>query len=237
MAKKDYGLGRVYKPDPRDKMFLMARKLAPAHKVAVPTSKLWAIGSVHLDQGDTGTCVGHGWKNFSRCAPLQVTAKNAPGPFDIYRKAVLLDEWPENDGEATAPESDLQGGTSVRAGAKAMTQFGRLKSYLWAFDLQTMLQFLLTRGPVVLGTNWYDSMFDTDKNGIVKITPQAQIAGGHCYLARGADTKRMLIRFCNSWSNGWGKGGDAYMSFADAERLIHEEGEACTAVEQKLVAK
>jgi C1A family cysteine protease len=55
-------------------------------------------------------------------------------------------------------------------------------------------------------------------------------------LWRGADTKRGLALCSNSWSDFWGKSGDFYVSFRDMERLILEDGEACTALEQKLKA-
>jgi hypothetical protein len=222
--------GRRFSPDARDHAFLMSRRLE-APGTPLPTKKTWSIASKNLDQGQTGTCVGHAWKNFLRCAPLQTSA--GPTPFDIYRRAILLDEFPDNDREIELPEDQLQAGTSVRAGAQAVTNLGRLKSYLWAFSLQPALEFVLTQGPVVLGINWYDS-FNPDSEGIIKITPRARIAGGHAILWRGADTKRGLAQLSNSWSDSWSKGGDCFIGFKDLERLIHEDGEAATAVEQKL---
>ncbi len=230
-----FPLGRRYSPDPDDHKFLMRRKLA-APGTALPMKKTWAIGPRSLDQGETSTCVGHGWRNFLRCAPTR-TEKGGPSPWDIYRGAVKVDEWTSNDSEATLPDGDpgMESGTSVRAGADFVTSTGRLKSFLWAFDLQSVIEWLLTKGPVVLGTNWYDSMFNPDSKGLIKISPQANIAGGHCYLARGCDRKHGLITIENSWSDAWGHNGGAFIAFTDLERLVHENGESCTAIEQKLV--
>jgi Papain family cysteine protease len=238
MATEKHGFGRRYSPDPRDRGYLMRRRLMAAGQ-PLPSKKVWRIASTALNQGVTGTCVGHAWFNFLRCAPLQ-TAKKVPTPFEVYRKAVTLDEWQQNDDEASLPDADqgLDFGTSVRAGAEAVTSFGHLKSYLWAFTLQPALEFVLTQGPVVLGINWYTSFNQPDREGIIRISSNARPAGGHAILWRGADTKRGLALLSNSWGDDWGKSGECYVPLRDLDRLISlEQGEACTAVQQKLVAK
>jgi hypothetical protein len=228
------GLGRLPSPDIRDKNFLMRRKLA-APGTVMPVSKTWPMSGISLDQKETSTCVGHAWKNFLRCAPMRT--EKGPSPFDIYREAVKLDGFPENDNEATLPDFDpgLASGTSVRAGAEAVTNSGRLKSYLWAFDLQSVIEWVLTKGPVVLGVNWYGSMSTPDKEGIARIAANSRIDGGHSFLLRGGNTKRALGTCENSWGDGWSKKGTFYLPFADLERLIHEDGESCTAIQTKLV--
>lgn len=229
------GLGRLASPDPSDKHFLMRRKLAAPGAAAMPTAKTWAISGVSLDQKETSCCVGFAWRNFLRCAPLR-TEKSGPSAFDIYREAVTLDEWAGNNNEATLPDYDpgLSSGTSVRAGAEALTNKGRLKSYLWAFDLQSVIEWVLMQGPVVLGTNWYSSLFTPNPEGIAKITPNATIAGGHAYLMRGVNTKRALATCENSWGDSWARKGTFYLPLTDLERLMHESGESCTAIETQL---
>jgi hypothetical protein len=44
-----------------------------------------------------------------------------PDPFYVYGRARRLDEWPDQTAD----------GTSVRAGAKAMREYGRLAEFLW----------------------------------------------------------------------------------------------------------
>ena len=65
------GFGRRYAPDDRDRSYLMRRMLAAPSAVALPTRKTWGIAKTALDQGETGTCVGHAWRNFLRCAPIR----------------------------------------------------------------------------------------------------------------------------------------------------------------------
>jgi len=230
MSKQHLRLGRRPHTDARDHAHLMVHHLPK--KLSLPVAKTWAINAQHLDQGNTGTCVGHGWRNFLRCAPIQTSAAK-PSAYDIYRSAVLLDPWKENNDEANYPDGDsrLDYGTTVRAGAKAVAAMGKLTSYVWAFSLQPTIEWLLTKGPVVVGVNWYDSMFTPDSKGLVTISPGAQVAGGHCFTIRGGDTKKAQARCIQSWGNEWGYAGDFFLSFKDLERLILEGGEVCTAVQ------
>jgi len=232
------GFGRRFAPDDRDRAYLMRRQLKAAQSIVLPVRKTWRIASGSLDQGDTGTCVGFAWRNFLRCAPLR-TERTGPSAFVIYREAILRDPWPDNDVERELPDWDpgLQSGTTVRAGAKALLGFGGLHSILWAFDLQPALEWLLTKGPVVIGVNWYSSFMRPDHEGIIKITPTARVDGGHAILVRGADTRRGLARLSNSWGDEWGISGECLLPLRDLERLIHEDGEVATAVQQKLAPK
>jgi len=174
--------------------------------------------------------------HFLRCAPVQ-TAKLGYSAFDLYRELVLLDEWHSNDGEATAPDSGLNFGSSVRAGVKALEARGHIAQYVWAQNLSTAVDFLTEHGPIILGTNWYDGMFNVDREGYARIKPNDPVAGGHAYLARAVDTRKARVRIVNSWSERWGQGGEAWLSFQDLERLIHEDGEACGPVEKRLIKK
>jgi hypothetical protein len=239
MSKKaQRGFGRLVPPDrDEDEQYLMRRRLA-APGTPLPTRKTWRIHPTALNQGKTGTCVGHAWRNFLRAAPVQLNA-GGPSAFDIYRGAVAVDEWSSNDKEATLPDGDprLKSGTSVRAGAKSVTAKGHLKSYLWAFALQPAIEWVLTEGPVVLGTDWWSSFEQPDDEGIVQIKANATNDGGHSYLWRGVDTKRGLALCTNSWGDNWAKSGDFYLPLRDLERLISDNGEVCTAVQQKVKAK
>src|SRR5688572_11619582 len=92
MTRRKHRLGRLASKDrDRDEEFLMRRRLGAAGK-PLPTRKTWALRSAALNQGDTGTCVGHAWRNFLRCAPVMME-KTGPSAYDIYRTAVPLDDW------------------------------------------------------------------------------------------------------------------------------------------------
>lgn len=221
-------LGRRASPDARDYAHPIRRLLA-APGAELPTRKTWAIKPTALSQGSSSACVGHAWANFLRCAPIQSNADIDRVRWEIYDRATKLDEWLDNDNDTKRAF-----GTSVRAGAQALAAMGRLQEYLWAFDLQTAVEYVLLHGPVVLGTNWYTGLFTPDAKGICTIGPSDRVEGGHAYLLRGVDTRRALALCSNSWGDDWGSSGDFFLPFHVLERLIHEAGEACTAIEKRV---
>lgn len=225
------GLGRRVSVDVRDRAFMMAAAL-PLMAVPMPPVKAWAIGGKSLDQQSTSTCVGHAWRNFLRCAPLQ--SERGPSAFDLYREAILLDPWPDNDNEKGLPDYDsrLSSGTSVRAGAAALVKRNRLNQYLWAFDVDTISTWIRSQGPVVVGVNWYNSLSSPDAKGLVRLPTSASMIGGHAFLVRGANMRTELFMCENSWGDDWGSDGRFFIRFGDMARLISEDGEACTAVEE-----
>lgn len=219
------GLGRLNSADPRDANYPLRQLLRPA----APTWNYayWAFPyRTPLDQGNTGTCVGHGWKHNLMSAPGRaITATVEPTALTIYRECCHNDEWPGNDNE------DLQFGTSVRAGAIALQKRGLITNYYWSTSLNDAVDYLLTKGPLVIGVNWYDSMFDPDSKGFLNIEPNSFVAGGHCLLAIGVNRAQRRIRLLNSWGPGWGANGRAWISFETFERLMSEDGEICAASE------
>jgi hypothetical protein len=130
---RQYGFGRIAAPDPRDRSYPMQALLA---KRPERRARPWSRPRV-LDQGATGTCVGHAWRLRLEMAPRLHPPTYGMPAFGIYRAALLLDEWGDNDREAELPDDRLQFGTSVRAGAKVMQQAGYIGEYRWAFDAAT----------------------------------------------------------------------------------------------------
>ena len=221
------GFGRLHAPDSRDHQYPMRMLLRPTK---LPSRRYYNIGKLlPLDQGDTGTCVAHAWTGFLDAAPLM--CKNAPSPFDTYRGIVLMDEFNENDVEATLPNDQLQMGTSVRGGAKYLQGKGFLKSYVWAQNADEAAQWLLTgKGCLVAGTDWYYGMSELDSNGYA--IPEGAVLGGHSYLIIGYNRVTKSFRMLNSWGAGWGTGGRAWIHHMDMDKLIKADGEMCAAVEQ-----
>lgn len=212
-------LGRIEHPDPKDKNYLMRSLLAV---VPTKTERFYRTGPT-LNQGETGTCVGHGWRQHLSSAVLMT--KTGPDAFTIYDEACLLDPWPDND------HGDRQFGTSVRAGVEALRKRGHIANYVWANDAATVRDWLLLdKGVVVVGTYWLEGMDKPDKFGFIHAT--GGVRGGHCYTIVGYSTKRNAFRLLNSWGLAWGENGRAWIGFDDLDWLIKNHGEACTAVEQ-----
>ena len=182
--------------------------------------KYWDSDGWWGNQRNLPHCVGYSWAHWVEDGP--VGHDGTPpiiSPVTIYNQAQKIDEWP---GENYA-------GTSVRAGAKYLQSQNVIKSYYWAYDLNTLIKSVFELGPVVVGTYWYSRMFYPDSNGL--ITATGGIVGGHAYLINGVDKEKKLFRIKNSWGQTWGKQGHAFISFNDMSRLISMNGEVCLAIE------
>ena len=196
-------------------------------KKAPRKDTLWIPGPI-LDQKAEGACVGFGWTAEALATPSVVNIKTIPGvpktpqPFarDVYARAKLIDEYPGEDYE----------GTSVLAGAKVMQGHRTLESYSWAFSVDDVIDSIVQKGPVVLGINWYDGMYEAP-NGVLSVS--GEHVGGHCILAIGytiASKKfngQPTVTLQNSWGKRWGNGGLAEILVSDLQRLLNEKGEAC----------
>lgn len=212
-----FGLGRIQAADDRDKSFLM--RAATAFVKSEAPYKYWNQSQYWGDQGDLPACVGYAWAHWLKNAPITQKQLKQPDPLRYYMRAQQLDEW----------EGEDYAGTSVRGGAKALQEMGFVGAYLWAWNVTEIEKAIKSVGPVVVGTNWYYSMFQPQEDGLLEVS--GPLAGGHAYLLNGVNSKKELFRIKNSWGRGWGDSGNAWISFEDMQRLLNEEGEACLATE------
>jgi len=222
-------LGRLHAPDARDLNYpsseAVPRSLMARLARRVLWSKRWTVGLQYVqDQGFTSTCVGCAWKHLLIAKPIQYRAMS-PDYKEIYKWCIAHDEFPQNDFD-----EGMQFGTSVRAGAEYLVHRGFLTEYRWAQNIQDMIEWLYSNGPIVMGTLWFDGMFSPDASHVV--TPTGPMVGGHAYLVRGHSKRTKQFRCVNSWGIGWGDGGDFYISEADMMFLLTADGEACCAVEK-----
>lgn len=212
-------LGRVNSPDPRDKNFLIKDKFS-FRVIPQITSKYWDANGWWGDQLNTPHCVGYAWAHWIEDGPISPEGI-APiiSPSTIYENAQKLDEWP----------GENYTGTSVRGGVKYLKSIGRVISYYWAFDIDTISKYVLTTGPLVVGTDWYRNMITPNKSGWIYATGGR--AGGHAYVINGVDTLARKFRIKNSWGKGWGIEGHAWIGFSDFTKLLRARAEACVAIE------
>ena len=220
---RDYSkvvLDRKVYYDPRSLNYRIAALASELSVPSEPVSRRWRTPIV-LDQGQEGACVGFAWTGWagSMSKPWKPTLRNLDA-FALYHRAQSLDEWPGEGYE----------GSSTLGGARASDELGRVSSYHWATTIEEILLAVGHIGPVVVGINWYDGMYEPHDD---ELKVEGALAGGHDILINAVDVKKERLRFHNSWGHGWGVNGEAWMSFADVERLvITEKGDCCLPVKK-----
>jgi hypothetical protein len=183
------------------------------------TDVVWSIPTI-LNQGDTPHCVGFGWAQWGNSDPVEDNYTDADGNAIYYECKVI-------DGEPGAED-----GSNVRSGAQAMQNRKRLSAYAFASNVSDAEAWVRKNGPVVMGTDWTNDMFNPDVNGY--IAPTGGVAGGHCYVMSGVLDSEDAYLFDNSWDVTWGLGGKFKMKKADFVTLFADGGEACASLELPL---
>jgi len=176
-----------------------------------------------FDQGNLGSCTGNASVGAVATAPLFAALPASHPALDealavkVYGEATALDDY-----SGTYPPDDT--GSDGLSVAKALQARGLISGFLHATSLVAM-QAALQDTPVIVGTNWYQSMFTPDSNGFVH--PGGSVAGGHEWEVVGMDVDAKVFTAVNSWGTSWGLAGFFKISFADMDRLLHENGD-CT---------
>ena len=139
----------------------------------------------------------------------------------MYWQAQRDDEWKGGAYPGAAPQYD---GASVLDSIKTLRNRGFFDSFYWAFGLQDLIRAVSWVGPAVVGMYWYKEMFEMRSCGFVHVGGKR--AGGHGILCKGVNVEEEYFVLHNSWGASWGRGGDAKISWAEMDQLLHEEGEA-----------
>lgn len=219
--------------DPRSRNYAIADVVGEVPDKA----KIWPKGSV-LDQGWEGACVGFAWTAEALASPQAdyVTDEAVGNSFasDVYKVAQTLDEW----------EGENYEGTSVLAGAKVMRALGFFQEYRWAFSIEDVRKAVIAEGPVVIGVDWYENMYDTEPSGLVKIG--GRNVGGHALTVAGYHPRRRFnvngryeyhraFQWRNSWGREYGIYGNGWIKYDDLAELLSHYGEACVPMNRKRI--
>lgn len=189
----------------------------PPPPTPAPAAKLWPDAR-QLDQGATGHCVGFGWAQWGNTEPVAdlYTDNDA---HKIYYESVAIEGRP-----------NTEDGAQVRSGAIAMKARNKLSAYVFAASVGEIAQWILTKGSVVFGCNWYADMNMPDPtNGLVN--PTGPLLGGHAFVIDGFDSGTTMFRCQNSWGSNWGLNGYFYIFAKDLAKLFAQQGDACAALE------
>jgi hypothetical protein len=224
-----YPLGRRVEHDPRSFAFAL-----PVLPKAAISSKSWIRRVPVFDQGSLGSCTGNaaaGWIGTDNAVRTgrTVTPINSPGvvsvPVDealavqIYSVGTSLDEF---SGEYP-PDDTGSSGVGV---SKALVKLGLISKYTHAFSYDAM-RAALQNGPVLWGTVWYNSMFETDADGFLIVDPKSGEAGGHelCVSGLQVGTSGDVLGGYNSWGDGWGINGYFKVRSSDMVYLLSQDGD------------
>lgn len=223
---------RKFELDWRSLNYPVSAALDPNKKYR-PRSYTWKLNK-YLDQGQEGACVGFGFSHELAAEPQVVQNVTNETARTLYKAAQKIDEWPGENYD----------GTSVLAGAKVCTSNGYYSAYHWGLTTEETVKAVGYFGPAVIGTNWYEAMFNT--NGMGFIHPIGRLIGGHCLTIVGVKIKykkRFFNWFCrtwddvdlnesyfilhNSWGQSWGVNGRAYLYLSDFEKLLQQDIDIC----------
>jgi hypothetical protein len=188
-------------------------------------SKKWTRQIPILNQLDLGSCTGNAATGALGTGPLfdaladklkAGLSLDEPEAVKIYSLATTLDPF----SGAYPPDDTGSNGLSV---AKACQQLGLISGYTHALSLSDLLSGLQT-GPMIIGSNWYESMDSPDSSGLVTVS--GSVRGGHEYECLGVDVEAKILHFANSWGTGWGQAGYFAYNYDSMTRLLSEDGDA-----------
>lgn len=219
--------GLIKHEDPRDNDFLI-RDVLPQSDLPQIDKKFWWADGWHGDQGSSHECVTYSWNHWLEDGPViqdVIPGRRKPllDTTDFYNKCQLWDDVP---GEG-------YNGTTLRAGAKILQRLEVIDEYRWAKTLDEVIAVVTHHGPIIAGTRWTKNMSNPTSHRHM-IRPTGRGHGGHAYLINGVDTVNEIFRIKNSWGRHWGDNGHAYIRFHHFERLLDDDGDACTAFENKV---
>lgn len=209
-------LGRHIHHDPRSRAY-------PARQASEIVSVKHDSAGLPLNQREHTCSTAH-----ALCGALGASPGLAGGTLldeasalRIYETATSLEHEPDR--------SDEHGSSGLMA-CKAAQQLGLISSYEHAFGIGHALKALVLR-PVMTGIKWYTSFDRPDpETGLVELTSDATVRGGHEILADEIDADRRLVWFSNSWGTQFGRHGRFSMTFDTWAQLLQDQGDVTVPV-------
>jgi hypothetical protein len=225
VTRRGRGLGHVKHWDVRNEGFPVEGVYQPAARavtaaraatprVTFPRFRQWR----YFPQGNTPRCTLFGSKT-------KLGAGNVTHPAAFYR-AFGGDAGDQAAYEAIVARDRAagryydEGATTLAAIQEGVARGWWGPEYRWATTVEGM-QDAIRVEPLLVGFNWYDTMWDRDAEGIVRLTARSRLAGGHFFCLNHYDAKRDLWRNPETWDD-----GDYWIPGDVIRRLLGEDGEA-----------
>lgn len=191
--------------------------------------KVWTARFEPLDQGQEGACTGFACAGELAATPIKYAVNN-DAALKLYSKAREIDQ---REGRF------YTAGATTLAAVKGCKEMGLFGKYVWNFGIDDTIDWIIKRGPVVLGINWYESMYETLPGGLIDVS--GPVVGGHAIMANGywprhPDFGDVLV-LTNSWGVNWGIRGRGFLPIDSAKRLLSEDGESVAPVDLPLLRR
>lgn len=202
-------LGRHVHHDPRSLAFPALTATSTIHDVA------WRHYGPILDQGQLGSCTGHALVDCLMTRPDYRSGRKLThdDALRAYERATVIDPFP-----GSYPPTDT--GSDGLDVCKAAVEFGWISGYTHAFGIDHALGALML-SPVMVGTDWHESMFDPDSRG--RLTVSGAVVGGHEYTITAKAGS--WLRFVQSWGPSWGAKGFGWIKVTDLAALLDAGGD------------
>lgn len=213
------GLGRVPHMDQRNHEYpIEVPTVRGLVSSAARSLGLWRRRSwrqwMYFDQGAAPACTAYGSATFLAAAPLK--------PHMPWLRMLDVMAWyKENTAEDRSHGRFFDGGATTLAAMEVGKRRGYWDEYRWTYDLGVLRTTVHDRQPVIVGTNWYESMWRRSPEGVVTVPfPGERPAGGHLYTIGAYDPKRALYVYRSTWGD-----GDYLIPEELMARLLAEDGE------------
>lgn len=227
------------KPSIKDWKWADRPRTDDAVPASSPDRRALGLNAPVMDQGDIGSCVGcssaYGVE-FLRRTDRDKLSTQYSALFQYYSaRTADGEEWRTIDSGAyircsmdmlrkvgIAPESRWR--YDVKKFARTPTASVYKAAASWKLGahwrcqgVEQVIEAIAAGCAVVGGISVYSSMFspEVDRTGIVPLPTRAdRFEGGHALYFDRYDMNERLVRFQNSWGEGWGDGGYGYVRFA-----------------------
>jgi hypothetical protein len=212
-------LGRHIEHDPRSRAYKVV-KIIPFEELKTVVHH--RLGKT-FDQGELGACTGMATAGVCNTLPTHIPHRRLlfeKDAINIYSKATAIDAF---DGEY--PPDDT--GSSGLAACKAAQALKLITSYEHSFSIDQAISALQDR-PLITGIPWMESMDNPDEDGVV--IPGGEMRGGHeiqviGFHLHGDTLSGCYVEFENSWGAKWGHNGRFFMTVAEWDKLLENDGD------------
>lgn len=192
----------------------------------------WTSSLGVSDQGRVGACTGFSvldilgysqyWSALTDAERAYLSTNPGQAGLLFYHTATVLDSIP---GQYVPDDTGSDCGSAAKGGVK----LGYFSGYQTAFGA-VAFQAALTKGPVMVGTRWDNSMMSPDSSGVIVPDKASGVAGGHAYLIDGYSLATDRYRMRNHWTTGWGHNGFAYIPRQPFHDLLADQGDVTAPV-------